>query len=323
MPRLAEPAFASRTPAPRIALMHDRLDWHSRELIAAFAARNVELVPARLAACGYDTCRPSGLVIDGFATLPDAVLVRLITGGSFEAVTVRLGVLHALRALGVPVVNDARAIENCADKSATSFLLAQAGVATPPAWTVQSLAAAKAVVRREAGQGPLVLKPLFGSQGRGLKLIRREADLPDPEIVRGVYYLQRFAGVENDGYRDTRVVVAYGAVVAAMTRHARHWITNIKQGALASLEVPDEATAALALRAAKVVGANIAGVDILRSRDGVAMVLEVNSMPGWSGLQKVAPFSIAQRLADDFLACVTRAGGTTKLQLRTPGLQNA
>lgn len=323
MPRLAEPAFASSKSSPRIALMHDRLDWHSRELIAAFAARNVALVPARLAACGYDTGRPSGLVIDGFAALPDAVLVRLITGGSFEAVTVRLGVLHALRALGVLVINDARAIENCADKSATSFLLAQAGVATPEAWTVQSLAAAKAVVRREAGQGPLVLKPLFGSQGRGLKLIRREADLPDPDTVRGVYYLQRFVGVDNDGYRDTRVLVSNGAVIAAMTRHARHWITNIKQGAIPSLEVPDEATAALALRAAKTVRATIAGVDIVQSCEGTRMVLEVNSMPGWSGLQKVTPVSIAQRLADDFLGSLALAGGTANLQVRPSSFQNA
>ena len=309
MPRSAEPALSRQVQPPRIALMHDRLDWHSRELIAAFAARGAELVPVRLAACGYDTRRPSGLVIDGFSGLPDAVLVRLITGGSFEAVTVRLGVLHALRQLGVPVVNDARAIENCADKSATSFLLAQAGIATPLAWTVQSLAAARAVVKREAGHGPLVLKPLFGSQGRGLNLIRREADLPEPDVVKGVYYLQRFAGVENDGYRDTRALVSQGAVVAAMTRHARHWITNIKQGATPTEAVPDAAMTALALRAAQAVGADISGVDILLARDGTPMVLEVNSMPGWSGLQKVTPFSIADRLAGDFLG-----------QLALPGL---
>ena len=265
MPRSAENVLALRRNKghPRIALMHDRMDWHSRELMAAFDGMGVEAVPARLKACGFDTRHPSGLRIDGFDGLPDAVMVRLITGGTFEAVTVRLGVLHALAAVGVPVVNSPRTVEYCADKSATSFLLARAGLATPAAWTVQSLAEARTIVAREASVAPLVLKPLFGSQGRGLKLIRRVEDLPVAEAVAGVFYLQRFAGFERDGFRDTRVLVSGGKVVAAMTRHSRHWITNIKQGAVPERAVLDAATGRLALEAARVLGADIAGVDIL------------------------------------------------------------
>ena len=311
MARLAKTALRAKgLVRPRIALMHDRMDWHSRQLIDAFAALGVEAVPARLKACGFDTRRPSDLLVDGFGGLPDAVLVRLITGGSFEAVTVRLGVLHALAALGVPVVNSARAVELCTDKSATSFLLARAGLATPATWTVQSLNAAQAIVEKEAIKGPLVLKPLFGSQGRGLKLIRRVADLPQSELVAGVYYLQRFVGHERDGYCDMRVLVSKGAIVAAMTRHSRHWITNIKQGAVPQRVIPDEAATRLALGAARVLGADIAGVDIVTLRDGTHSVLEVNSMPGWFGLQQVTPFSIADRLASDFLA---RAGVDVKM----------
>ena len=114
----------------------------------------------------------SGLDIAGLGErLPDAVLVRSMSGGTFQAVTLRLGILHALRENGVLVWNDARAIERCVDKSMTSFLLARAGIPTPPAWAIESHAAAQAIVRRESAQGPLVLKPLFGSQGRGLKLL--------------------------------------------------------------------------------------------------------------------------------------------------------
>ena len=302
MPRSAELAPARRAARPRIALMHDRMDWHSRELVAAFDGLGMEAVPARLKACGFDTRRPCGLIIDGFDGLPDAVMVRLITGGSFEAVTVRLGVLHALAGLGVPVVNQPRAVEFCSDKSATSFLLARAGIATPAAWTVQSRREALAIVEREASVGPLVLKPLFGSQGRGLKLVRRGEDWPEADAVAGVYYLQRFTGQERDGFRDMRVLVSNGAVVSAMIRHSRHWITNIKQGAVPELVVLDEALEGLAVRAAAVLGADIAGVDIILARDGTPMVLEVNSMPGWSGLQQVTPFSVAGRLAADFLA---------------------
>src|SRR5207237_3157557 len=144
-----------------------------------------------LRACAIETQRSAGLDIAGLGDrLPDAVLVRTMSGGTFQAVTLRLGILHALRENGVLVWNDARAIERCVDKSMTSFLLARAGIATPATWVTESRTAAQAIVV-QAG-APLVLKPLFGSQGRGLKLIRRPDDLPPPEHINGVYYLQRF-----------------------------------------------------------------------------------------------------------------------------------
>src|ERR1700720_3194775 len=164
-----------------VGLVIDSIDWHARQLIAALSSRGVETVPVQLSLCGMATASASGLHIDGFGkTLPDAVVVRTMSGGTFEAVTLRLGVLHALRELGVTVWNDARAIERCVDKSMTSFLLARAGIPTPPAWAVESREAAAAIVVREAVDRPLVLKPLFGSQGRGLRLIRTPNDLPEP-----------------------------------------------------------------------------------------------------------------------------------------------
>ena len=103
--------------------------------------------------------------------LPDAVFVRCLSGGSFEAVTLRLGLLHALRESGVPVFNDARAIERCVDKSMTSFLLARAGIRNPATWVTEQPAAARASSSAKPANGPFVLKPLFGSQGRDLRLI--------------------------------------------------------------------------------------------------------------------------------------------------------
>src|SRR5205823_3154321 len=100
------------------------------------------------------------------------------------------------------VWNDARAIERCVDKSATSFLMARAGLPTPPTWTVEGLDAARAVVAREAETGKLVLKPLFGAQGRGLRLISGAADLPAPEAVAGIYYLQRYIATVSEAFND-------------------------------------------------------------------------------------------------------------------------
>jgi tetrahydromethanopterin:alpha-L-glutamate ligase len=293
-------AIERQAPRPIVGLVVDRMDWHAREIAAALGARGIDTAPIRLHLCGFAAPNASGLHIDGFGSnLPDAVVVRTMSGGTFEAVTLRLGVLHALREQGVMVWNDARAIERCVDKSTTSFLLARAAIATPAAWATQSYEQARAIVQRETAEGALVLKPLFGSQGRGLRLIRKADDLPQANsMAGGVWYLQRFVGVERDGFHDFRLLVVRGQVIAAMQRHSAHWITNVKRGARPVAAVVNEEMTALAVKAAAAVGADFAGVDILYDAEQCATVLEVNSMPAWSGLQKVTPVNIASLFAE-------------------------
>ncbi len=157
-----------------------------------------------------------------------------------------------------------------------------------------------------------MLKPLFGSQGRNLRLIRSADDLPDPGAVAGVYYLQRYLGTDRgDGFRDFRLLVARGRVIAAMIRHASQWITNVKLGGRPLAVVPDQTMKEIAVRAAAAVGADFAGIDILHDADGRPTVLEVNSMPAWSGLQKVTSVDIASTLATDLMTALhsqTRQG---------------
>jgi RimK family alpha-L-glutamate ligase len=220
-------------------------------------------------------------------------------------VTLRLGILHALRECGVMIWNDARAIERCVDKSMTSFLLARAGIATPPTWAIESYDQARAIAQAETKDAPLVLKPLFGSQGRGLRLIRKADDLPRAEdVAGGVYYLQRFVGIERGGYHDFRLLVVRGRVIAAMQRHSTHWITNVKRGGRPVPALINDDLNALAVRAATAVGAEFAGIDILYGPDQQPTALEVNSMPAWSGLQKVTTARIAGILATDFVAAL-------------------
>jgi tetrahydromethanopterin:alpha-L-glutamate ligase len=285
-----------------VLVVSDQRDWHARQMEAALTAAGAGVAQTDLAACDFDTQSPSGLALPVLGSrLPDAVHVRTFSTGSFEAITKRLGLLHALADLGVVVWNDARAIERCVDKSMTSFLLARAGVPTPPTWTTESAEAALALVAREAPHGPLVLKPLFGAQGQGLRLIRRPDELPDPEAVAGVYYLQRFQPLATQDFRDYRIFVLRGRVVAAMMRRASTWITNVKQGGEPVAIAPDPKMERLAVAAAKAVGAVIAGVDVLVGTDGAPTVLEVNSMPAWSGLQKVTADNVAEVITEDLM----------------------
>ena len=287
-----------------IVLFGDGRDWHGRSLLKAFRARGIRPLVAPLATCGLDTETASGLAIPGLGDrIPEAAFVRFIPGGSFEQVTMYLGVLHGLRELGVTVWNDARAIERCVDKSTTTFFLDRAGVATPRTWTGIRCEDAERFARTLLAEGKtLVQKPLFGAQGKGLRLIARVDDLAPSEEVNGVFYLQEFIPPAQRQHQDWRLFVCAGRVIAAMIRHGTSWITNIKQGAKAKAAIPSQDIVELALRATECVGADYAGVDIIQAPDGRFLVLEVNSMPAWNGLQRVSRMRISDHVVDAFLA---------------------
>jgi RimK family alpha-L-glutamate ligase len=302
---------------PRVVIFVDDADWHTRRLKRAFMAQGVEAVSLSLRECGFAVGGSGqGLRLSGFAdALPDGVFVRTISAGSFEQVTMRLGVLHALRELGVPVHNDARAVERCVDKSMTSFLLHKQGIPTPATWSIESMAEARRVVRAEARpERPLVLKPLFGSQGRGLQLVAGLATLPPAEEVAGVYYLQQFIRGRAAGWRDWRVFVVGGRAIAAMIRHGKHWRTNASQGARCEGVPAMGELASLATAAAAAVGADYAGVDIIQDADDRYLVLEVNSMPAWAALQRVTAVDIAGALAAHLAAALRPPATVSRLR---------
>jgi len=296
--------------AKRIAIFAERPGWHVEQLARPLAAAGAEGICVPLKACRFDVDHlPTRMWIPGFGgSRPDGAIVRSISAGSFEQVTLRLGLLHALRELGVPVCNDARAIERCVDKSTTTFMLWRAGIRTPPTWVCESPEQAQMIARREIGAGhALVLKPLFGAQGRGLQFVDDVARLPDPNLIAGVYYLQRYVDRGAGVFRDWRVLVVGGRAVAAMIRHGTGWITNVGQGARCEGTQVDDELGAMASAAAAAVGADLAGVDIVRDVNGAFHVLEVNSMPSWQGLQGVSTINLGREIADYFLARLTAA----------------
>lgn len=290
----------------RVAIVTDEPGWHGARLRRAFRARGIDASHVSLTQCRLDIGSASQPVrLPGFDTaLPDAVFVRGVPGGSLEQVILRLDVLHALRELGVPVYNDARAIERSVDKAMTSLLLRLRGLPTPPTWVTESIADARAIVLRETAAGhEIVSKPLFGSQGNGLLKIGPGGELPPAEAVDGVWYLQRYVGARDEAsaWQDWRVLVAGGRTVAAMKRHGRSWINNVAQGARCEPATLDEPLNRLAVDAARAVDMDYAGVDIIRGEDGRLQVLEVNSIPAWKGLQGVCRIDIAQALVDDLV----------------------
>src|SRR6185437_12399748 len=179
------------SPDTSIVLFGDGRDWHGKSLRKAFKKRGISPHAVPLNICGFSTTTATGLAIPGLGdALPEGAFVRFVPGGTFEEVTLYLGVLHALRELGVTVWNDARAIERCVDKSTTTFFLQREGLPTPPTFACVDPFEAAAIAARVLGEGnKLVQKPLFGAQGKGLRLISSISDLAPPEEVNGVYYL--------------------------------------------------------------------------------------------------------------------------------------
>jgi len=305
-----------------VAILTARAGWHAEELCRALAERGhsgrvlpYEGLVARLGtgrnvssrkfgdtvgeSRTRDTTVAGGLSIESTALLDaDAVLARNIPNGSLEQIIYRVDALHWIEERGVPVMNSPRAIERCVDKFYTTALLQEAGLPTPETVVCEGTADAMAAVR---AMGDVIVKPIFGSMGHG---IVRVSDLDVAfrvvralEQLRAVFYLQR--AVDHDGC-DVRVFVVGGRVLGAIERRAPdgEWRSNFSRGGSARPFVLPSAWEPLALRAAAAVGADYAGVDLLPSRDGTVFVLEVNSIPGWQGLQQATGLDVAGAIVE-------------------------
>ncbi|HEY0561775.1 MAG TPA: alpha-L-glutamate ligase, partial [Methylophilus sp.] len=167
--------------------------WHGMALSAAFAKRGLEAVFVELQDCLIDLSGAEPRIsMPQFEHLPKIAFIRGIAAGSLQQVITRLNVLHILRIQGVHVYNDAKAIERTVDKGMTSFLLKQHGIATPATWVCESRHQAHAIIQHHTAHNQtLVIKPLFGSQGKGVRLLNAETTFPLPGdmFVDGVYYL--------------------------------------------------------------------------------------------------------------------------------------
>ena len=291
-----------------VVILSARTGWHTDELCRALEQRGhasrVQPYESLVARLGTASRRAP---IDA-----DAVLARIIPNGSLEQIIYRVDTLHWLEERGVPVVNSPRAIERSVDKFYTTALLQEAGLPVPETIVCEGIADAVDAVR---ALGDVVIKPLFGSMGLGMV---RVAD-PDVafrvlrtlEQIRAVFYVQR---VVEHGGRDIRAFVVGGRVLAAIERRVAEgeWRTNVSRGGTARPVSLPAAWQQLAVRAAAVVGAEYAGVDLLPGPDDAVFVTEVNGIPGWEGLQGATGVSVAGAIVEQ-LEVRVRGGAAVEL----------
>lgn len=224
----------------------------------------------------------------------DALIIRPIGRGSLEELVFRMDMLYKLEREGFYVLNPAEAIEHCVDKYDILAILEDNGVPVPRTFATESVN--EALVAFEELGGDVVVKPIFGSRGIGAtRVVDKEiANTVFKAIAfqHGVIYLQEFV---PHGHSDIRAFVIDNHVIAAMRRVAEGWKTNYSQGARPAPTILSREFEDLAVKAAKAVGCKVAGVDILEGPDG-PKICDVNSQPGWKGLQMVTKVNIAEEI---------------------------
>jgi len=287
----------------RAAVLGSPDGWYFRDLQRAAAERGDELTAVpfesltarlgdwdkRLFTAGRETVDAGSIILPDF----DAVLVRTMAPGSLEQVVFRMDALARLEALGVAVVNPAKAVEAAVDKYLTSARLQAAGLTIPRTIVCQTADEAKAAFVML--DGDVVVKPIFGSEGRGIARLQDDAMAERAfrllESLGATIYLQEF--IRHEGF-DIRLLVIGRRVLGMRRRNPHDWRTNCSRGAAAEpLEVTPQ-LADMAHRAAAAVGASIAGVDLLPMPDGRLAAIEVNAVPGWKALARALDVDVAR-----------------------------
>jgi ribosomal protein S6--L-glutamate ligase len=248
---------------------------------------SVEVVEGRIeSSAAGDAAAVDLLALDG-------LIVRTMPVGSLEQVIFRMDALQAVEQAGVPVLNPPRALEIAIDKWLTLQRLSRAGIATPPTWACQTRATAMEAY--EALGGDVVLKPIFGGEGRGLMRLS-DADMAwrvfgTLQQLGNVLYVQQF--MPHFGY-DIRVLLVGERLLSIKRRAATGgWRTNISQGCSAEPHQLTPREEELARAAARVTGGSLLGIDLLPTLDGRTVVLEVNAVPGWKGTAAALGIDVA------------------------------
>jgi len=258
--------------------------------VSVFAPEQFELLVARN---DERSVRIDGAQIE----LSDAVLPRMGAGTTYFA----LAVIRQLERLRVPTFNNAVSIETVKDKLFAHQVLAQNHLPIPKTMLAKN-PVDTALVGRTLGY-PVVLKTLSGSQGSGVFLCEDSRRLDEIlQLIRATQahvnlILQEFIAPSKG--RDFRVLVVGGRVVAGMERRAQGdcFKANFSQGGEVVRWVPDKQAEWLALESARILGLDIAGIDLLID-DGGYKICEANSSPGFEGMESCCDIDVASEIVD-------------------------
>jgi len=223
----------------------------------------------------------------------DAILVRTMPLGSIEQIVFRMNALHVALSAGVHVLNPPRCLEIAIDKWLTLDIARQSGIEIPR--TICCQTREDALLAFETLGGDCIVKPIFGGEGRGIVRVT-DADMAwrvfsTLEQLQSVIYIQEF--LESQGY-DLRLLVVGDELFCVRRENHGDWRSNVARGGQAMPHEPTFEQIAIAFRACKAIQGWMIGVDILPTRDGRNVLLEVNAVPGWRATAAALNVDMAQ-----------------------------
>jgi len=237
---------------------------------------------------------------DQFINLePKRILVRGFGANVTQKIFFRLDILRVIEEYGIRLINSRDSLEIASDKFLTSVFLEKHNIPTPK--TIVCEDPHDALQMYEELGRDVIIKPLFGSKGIGISRLNDRGFAENVILTLGqlneVFYLQEFIEHYN---RDIRIFVIGNEAIAGMYRVSDNWKTNVYAGAeVKPIELTSELKE-LAVKSAQITKTEIAGVDILESEEGY-YVIEVNSIPGFTALQKVTDINIPEKVISYFL----------------------
>ena len=296
----------------KIGVLASERSWYFRDLERAASARRIEchrLEFARLVATvnsemeRFHVSDPAGTESPESSRVFDSIIVRSMPPGSLEQVIYRMNALARWESTGVGIFNSPRSLECAVDKYLTTARLRAVGLRVPE--TVVCEHEDDAMMAFQSLGGDVVVKPLFGAEGRGIVRVT------DPDLahrtfrtlmrLNSVLYLQRY--VDHGGF-DTRILTLNGRVLGGMRRHSPNdFRTNVARQAIAEAYQPTDEEAEMALKSAAATGTFVAGIDLLQDRDRTNYVIEVNAVPGWQAFARVNQIDVADHIIEAISIC--------------------
>ena len=270
--------------------------YSTRKLVEAGRARGHEMQVINPLKCYMDitSMRPAIYYRGESLEYFDAVIPRIGASITFYGTAV----LRQLEMMGVFPLNESVAIGRSRDKLRSLQLLARKGIGLPVTGFAHDIENTEDLIRLVGG-APLVVKLLEGTQGKGVVLAETykaaESVIDAFRELHANFLVQEF--IKEAGGSDIRAFVIGDKVVAAMMRKAREgeFRSNLHRGGTASIVKLTPEERSTATRAARTMGLNVAGVDILRSNHG-PVVMEVNSSPGLEGIETATNKDVASMI---------------------------
>ncbi|MEA2000180.1 MAG: RimK family alpha-L-glutamate ligase [Euryarchaeota archaeon] len=275
-------------------------DWTANAFLKNIRKRGANAIPINLATLSASISASDFAIFDtdlNDLLALDAIVVRDV-GISFalDQISFKFDLLRQFEIANIPVMNSPTAIQNAANKLFSFHLFKQAHLPIPRTVVTSDLGVALKTTKE---LGNVVAKPIFGSRGKGIfKLESTQPDMKQKLATllkeRGVLYLQQF--VPNPG-RDIRVFVVGEEALGAIYRISQtgSFISNLSQGGKPLMCDLTEEMRALAVNAAKAVGADFAGVDLIEGDEGL-FVLEVNATPSGKGIKVACGIDVTERI---------------------------